>query len=161
MDDAGLRDLSLCVRNALVVKFNPDSGNHVSHVSARGFFFKGAGKRFMNAIEWEDFEKVELCAGTIVEADDFPEAKKPAYKLIIDLVPTIGRKWSSAQITKLYAKEELLGKQGLCVVNFAPKKIGPFISEVLTTGFVLEEGVVLAVAERPIPNGTSLLRREI
>jgi tRNA-binding protein len=110
----------------------------------------------MNEIEWNDFEKVELHSGTIVEVDDFPEAKKPTYKLIIDLGPTIGRKRSSAQITKLYSKEELLGKQVLCVVNFAPKKIGPFTSEVLTTGFVLEEGVVLAVLERRIPNGTKL-----
>ena len=110
----------------------------------------------MNAIEWDDFEKIELLAGTIVKVENFPEAKKPAYKLLIDLGPSLGRKHSSAQITKLYTKEELLGKQVLCVVNFRPKRIGPFISEVLTTGFVLEEGVVLAVPERRIPNGTKL-----
>jgi len=107
-------------------------------------------------IEWRDFEKVELIAGTIVEVEDFSEAKKPAYKLTVDLGPKIGRKRSSAQITKLYSKEELLGKQVMCVVNFFPKKIGPFLSEVLTTGFVLGEEVVLAVPERRIPNGSKL-----
>ena len=107
-------------------------------------------------IEWQDFAKIELCAGTIVEIDDFPEAKKPAYKLLIDFGPTIGRKRSSAQITTLYSKEELLGKQVMCVINFSPKKIGPFISEVLMTGFIEEEGVVLAVPERRIPNGSKL-----
>ena len=110
----------------------------------------------METIEWGDFEKVELLAGTIVEVEDFPEARKPAYKLKIDLGPVIGIKRSSAQITKLYTKEQLLGKQVLCVVNFKPKKIGPFISEVLTTGFVLGDEVVLAVSERKIPNGSKL-----
>jgi tRNA-binding protein len=110
----------------------------------------------MNTIEWDEFEKVELLVGTIVEVEDFPEARKPAYKLTIDLGPKIGLKRSSAQITKLYVKEELLGKQVICVVNFKPKKIGPFISEVLTTGFVLGEEVVLAIPERRIPNGSKL-----
>lgn len=110
----------------------------------------------MNTIEWDDFEKVELLAGTIVEVEDFPEARKPAYKLTVDLGLKVGLKRSSAQITKLYTKEELLGKQVICVVNFKSKKIGPFISEVLTTGFVLGEEVVLAVPERRIPNGSKL-----
>lgn len=110
----------------------------------------------MNTIEWNDFEKVALVAGTIVEVEEFPEAKKPAYKLLIDLGSAIGRKRSSAQITTLYSKEDLLGKQVLCVVNFRSKKIGPFLSEVLTTGFVLGKEVVLAVPERRIPNGTRL-----
>jgi len=110
----------------------------------------------MEIIEWKDFEKVELIAGTIVEVDDFPEAKKPAYKLKVDLGPTIGVKKSSAQITRLYSKEELLGKQVLCVVNFKSRQIGPFISEILVTGFVQEEGVVLAVPDKKVPNGLKL-----
>ncbi len=109
----------------------------------------------MNTIEWSDFEKVHLLAGTITEVEEFPEARKPAYKLKIDLGP-LGIKRSSAQITKLYKKEELVGKQVLCVVNFKPKQVGPFISEVLTTGIILGEEVVLAVPDRQVPNGTRL-----
>jgi tRNA-binding protein len=107
-------------------------------------------------IDWDHFEKVGLIAGTIVSVEDFPEARKPAYRLKIDCGTDIGIKSSSAQITKLYTKETLLGKQVLCVVNFAPKKIGPFLSEVLTTGFVLGDEVILAVPERRVPNGTRL-----
>lgn len=110
----------------------------------------------METIEWPDFEKVQLLVGTIVEVEEFPEAKKPAYKLKVDLGPKIGIKRSSAQITKLYSKEELLGKQVLCVVNFKPKKIGPYISEVLTTGLVLGDEVILAIPERQVPNGSKL-----
>lgn len=110
----------------------------------------------METIKWDDFIKVDLRVGTIVEAVPFPEAKKPAYKLKVDLGPELGVKRSSAQITTFYRAEEVVGKQVLCVVNFSPKQIGPFISEVLTTGFVLDKGVVLAVADKPIPNGTRL-----
>ena len=110
----------------------------------------------MEQITWNDFEKVELRVGTILKVEDYPEAKKPAYKLLIDF-GEFGTKKSSAQITKLYKKEELLGKQVICVINFPPKQIGNFISEVLTTGFILDNGeVVLAVPDKKVKNGLKL-----
>ncbi|TSC70810.1 MAG: tRNA-binding protein [Parcubacteria group bacterium Gr01-1014_46] len=111
----------------------------------------------MNEITWNDFEKVELRVGTVIKVDDFPEARKLAYKLEIDFGQEIGIKKSSAQITKHYKKEELVGKQVVCVVNFPNKKIGPFVSECLTTGFADENGdVVLTIPERQVPNGTKI-----
>lgn len=105
-------------------------------------------------ITYEDFEKVDVRVGTIIEIKDFPEAKIPAYKLRIDFGDKIGVKRSSSRITKHYKKEDLLGKQVLGVVNFPPRQVGPFMSEVLTLGFYDEnENVVLAVPERKIPNG--------
>lgn len=108
------------------------------------------------AITWDDFRKVDLRVGTIIEANDFPKAIHPAYKLKIDL-GELGIKKSSAQITALYKKEDLIGKQVLCVVNFPPKQIADYISEVLTTGFITGEGtVILAQSERKVPNGLRL-----
>ncbi len=110
----------------------------------------------MEQISWKDFEKVELRAGTIVEVEDFPEAHKPTYKLKIDF-GELGIKRSSARIKDLYRPEELLGKQILAVVNFPPKQVATFFSEVLTTGFYLPSGeVVLLHPERKVPNGAKL-----
>ncbi len=112
----------------------------------------------MPAIEWADFMKVELRIGTILEVMEFPEARQPAWKMRIDFGPDIGVRMSSAQITALYSKEALVGRQIVGVVNFPPKQIGPFRSEVLVTGFHDEQGrVVLAMPERKVPNGTRLL----
>ncbi len=104
----------------------------------------------------EDFEKIDIRAGKIVQVDDFPEAKKPAYKLTIDF-GEFGTKRSSARITDLYTKDELVGKLVICVTNFPIRKIGPFESEVLTTGFYREDGlVVLAVPDKDAPLGAKL-----
>jgi tRNA-binding protein len=111
----------------------------------------------MQQITWQDFEKVELRVGTVLKVENFPQAKKPAYILTIDLGPEIGTKQSSVQITHLYKKEELVDKQVLCVCNFPPKQIANFFSEVLTCGFYLPtKEVVLATTERNVPNGSKL-----
>lgn len=112
----------------------------------------------METITWQDFEKIELRVGTIVEVKDFPKAKKPAYQLKVDLGDEIGIKQSSAQLTKLYSKEELLGRQVLCVTNFSPRRIANFNSEILITGYALEDGeIVLSSIERIVPNGVRLV----
>ena len=109
-----------------------------------------------NTIEYSDFEKVDIRVGTIIKVEDFPEAKKPAYKLTINFGEKIGLKKSSAQIVNMYKKEELIGKQILGVINFKPKQIGPFLSEVLTTGFDDGRGVILATVDKPVKNGMKM-----
>ena len=111
----------------------------------------------MKEISWNDFEAVELRTGTITQVEDFPEARIPAYKVWVDFGPEIGTRKSSARVTDLYTKEDLLGRQIVGVVNFPVKQIGPFRSEFLLTGFYQENGsVVLAVPERQVENGAKL-----
>lgn len=109
-------------------------------------------------ISWEDFEKVELRIGTIVEVNEFPEARKPAYKLKVDFGAEIGVRKSSAQITDLYDPETLLGKQVLAVTNFPPKQIGSFMSECLVTGIQTGEGAITLVStDHEVSNGQRLV----
>lgn len=108
-------------------------------------------------ITWNDFEKVELRVGTILQVADFPEARKPAYKVRVDF-GEFGIKWSSAQITKHYTKEELAGRQIVGVINFPKKQIANFMSEFLVTGFADENGdIVLTTVDKKVPNGSKLV----
>jgi tRNA-binding protein len=108
-------------------------------------------------ISYETFAQVDIRVGTIVAAEDFPEARKPAYKLTIDFGPEIGTKRSSAQLTAHYRRDALIGRQVAAVVNFAPRQIGPFMSEVLVLGFPDSLGaVVLVVPDEPVANGGRL-----
>ena len=112
----------------------------------------------MTDISWEEFQKIEIRVGTIVEVKDFPDAIKPAYKLKVDLGEEIGIKQSSAQITDLYSKKNLMGRQVLVVTNLFPKKVGPFTSECLVTGFYTNSmAVVLATPEKKVSNGSLLV----
>jgi tRNA-binding protein len=112
----------------------------------------------MENITWNDFAKVELRVGRIVKTERFPEARKPAYKLLVDFGPEIGVKKSSAQITDLYAPEALVGRLVVGVVNFPPKQIGPWMSECLVTGFHDAQGrVALCVPDQDVPLGSKLL----
>ena len=111
----------------------------------------------MSEIEWADFQKVELRLGTIIEVSDFPKARNPSYILKVDFGEEIGIKKSSAQITDLYTKDDLINKQVVAVVNFPAKQIGPIMSECLVTGFHQRDGaVVLAVPDKDVANGVRL-----
>ena len=106
-----------------------------------------------NLISWSDFEAIEMRIGTIIEINDFPEAKKPAYQLTIDFGKEIGIKKSSAQITKRYSKEDLLNKQIVAVVNFPKKQIGNFMSKCLVLGSINSDDVVLLTSDLKVENG--------
>ena len=109
-------------------------------------------------ITFDDFLKVDIRVGTVIEAEPYPEARKPAYKMRIDFGPEIGIKRSSAQITVHYAYEELVGRQVIAVVNFPPRQIGKFMSEVLTLGFEDADGaIVLMQPQQPVPNGARMM----
>lgn len=115
------------------------------------------GATDLKTITWADFEAVELRVGTIVSVEEFPEARKPAYKITVDFGPDVGVKKTSARVTELYSKDDLVGRQVVGVVNFPAKQIGPVRSEFLLTGFHREDGnVVLAVPEQAVPNGAKL-----
>ena len=112
--------------------------------------------KIKNDISWSTFEQLDIRAGTIIKAEEFPEARKPAYKIWVDLGP-LGIKKSSAQVTEHYSLAELSGKQVVCVVNFAEKQIGPFLSQVLISGFPDENGaVVLTTVDKKVPDGAKL-----
>jgi len=116
-----------------------------------------SGAPAADLIGFDDFLRVDIRIGTIIEAEPFPEARKPAFKLKIDFGDAIGVKKSSAQIVSRYAPEELRGRQVAAVVNFPPRQIGKFMSEVLTLGFADEAGeVILFAPDRPVPNGSRL-----
>jgi tRNA-binding protein len=111
----------------------------------------------MTEISWEDFEKVQMLAGTVVRVEAFPEARKPAWKLWVDFGPEVGELKTSAQITAHYQPEDLLGKQIVGVVHFPAKRIGPVVSQFLLTGFHDAGGnIVIAMPERPVPNGSKI-----
>jgi tRNA-binding protein len=116
-----------------------------------------AAAKISPTIAFEEFERVDVRIGTISAAEAFPEARKPAYKLTIDFGPAIGVKRSSAQVTRHYTIDQLVGRRVAAVVNFKPRQIGPFMSEVLCLGFPDEEGeVVLLTVDRVAPNGGKL-----
>lgn len=113
--------------------------------------------KLSGVISWQEFESVDLRAGTVIAVDDFPEARKPAYKVTVDFGPELGIRRTSAQITIHYTKDDLIGRQVIGVVNFPPKQIGPVMSEFLLVGFYRDGNtVILAVPDKVVPNGAKL-----
>jgi len=111
----------------------------------------------MQTIDYEDFQKIDIRVGTIVKVENFEKAKKPAFKIWVDLGSDLGIKKSSAQITDFYQMKDLIGRQVICVCNFNPRQIADFMSEVLITGFSSESGgIILTSTERQVPNGAKL-----
>lgn len=124
------------------------------NIAAFSLLYNSTNKSIVGMATFDDFLKVDIRVGRILEVEDFPEAKKPAYKLKIDFGPEIGIKQTSAQLTKLYKKEDLIGRQVTAVINFPPKQIGKFTSEVLVLGVVCDNGeVILLQPEREAPLG--------
>lgn len=120
-------------------------------------FLKIGKKLAMQTIDYEDFDKIELRVGTVIRVEPFDKARKPSYKIWVDLGEEIGIKKSSAQVTHFYQPDELIGKQVVCVCNLKPRQIADFMSEVLVTGFESSEGgIVLTSVERSVPNGAKL-----
>ena len=155
-----LADASNSLRQAVAECIDTGNGTAWFHASLRcspeRVIHKTSAKH-MDTITWDDFAKVQLRIGTVVSAEPFPEAHRPAYRLRVDFGPELGELKSSAQITELYALDELVGRQVVGVVNFPPKQIGPMRSECLITGFYRDDGaVVLAVPDQPVPNGAKL-----
>ena len=110
-----------------------------------------------NNLSWNDFEKVEMRVGTIIEATDFPEARNPSYQLLVDFGTDIGIRKTSAQITRFYSKDEVVGKQIVAVVNFPQKQIANFMSECLVLGAVDGKNVTLLQTDKPVENGLRIL----
>jgi len=109
----------------------------------------------MDTIEWSDFEKVFIVVGTVLCVEEFPEARKSAYKIWVDFGP-YGERKTSARVKDLYASKDLIGRQIIGVINFPEKQVGPFRSQFLLTGLPTKDGVVVTTVERPVPNGTRL-----
>jgi tRNA-binding protein len=111
----------------------------------------------MQTIDYEDFQKIDLKVGTIIKVENFENAKKPAFKIWVDLGSDLGIKKSSAQVTDLYQMKDLIGRQVICVCNFKPRQIADFMSEILVTGFSSDSGgIILSTVERHVPNGAKL-----
>jgi tRNA-binding protein len=116
----------------------------------------GALEDAMDDLTWDEFARVVMVVGTVTRVEDFPQARRPAFRIWADFGP-YGELKTSAQVTRLYGREELIGRQIVGVINFPDKQIGPFMSQFLLTGFATDDGIVLTAVERPVPNGARLV----